>query len=158
MPKTNVQDKDRLERQRRGEEKTQRMETSKSPPKRHRSPKKNRELRESKENCVHSSDNEKAKKNVDKSATNDAEFDEYEELCFSTATTSENGGGLDLAKLGARSEMRMRKHKLVPLPDSDTFYFEQQKERYYANMHKLIVTARSQIQGLEQKIELLNKR
>ncbi|KAI1731486.1 hypothetical protein Ddc_00307 [Ditylenchus destructor] len=74
------------------------------------------------------------------------------------STQSTDKKVLDLGALGAKSEKRIRKHNLVPLPDSDSFYFERQKERYYANMHKLIVTARSQIQSLEQKIEVLNKR
>ncbi|KAI1718050.1 hypothetical protein DdX_06464 [Ditylenchus destructor] len=98
---------------------------------------------------------EKIQEVCDQSSDSDESIDSLD-AAFSTQSTDKKV--LDLDALGAKSEKRIRKHNLVPLPDSDSFYFERQKERYYANMHKLIVTARSQIQSLEQKIEVLNKR
>lgn len=49
----------------------------------------------------------------------------------------------------------LRKDNIVKLPDTEDFCFAKEKERYYFNMYQLIVTARQQIQKLEDEIKLL---
>lgn len=61
----------------------------------------------------------------------------------------------NLYKLGLESEKNLRQENIVKLPDSEDFHFAKEKERYYFNMYQLIVTARQQVNKLENEINSL---
>lgn len=60
--------------------------------------------------------------------------------------------------LGKLSKEIIQTEKSIKLPDSRNYSFEKEKDQYYKNMYKLIVTARSEINKREEEIETLKIR